>query len=639
MTLGPLIGWFFSCYPDCVKPSRAYHDYTSYHREPGGLRRLDFFVEQLQKCRGEKQDFSVLDVGCGLGNISLPLAALGFKVTGVDVDGPSVEKARDRARELGLKIEFIQGSLDAVRGKTFDAVVVSEVLEHLKHPILFLQELRAAIRPDGCLLFSVPNGGSLEERVRRFTTHTRVGRGLKTWLKKRIRRMDVQSLTDSPHEQFYSWRRLENELQSQGFNLETVRPAAAWFKEFFALLGRLWMKRGSSAFHRLDAWDARLAGFLPLGLADGWLGVARLADRSRPLVLQVVTTLDGGGAEKLAYQLTRDLPAHGFNAKTIAILHGGPTEALFKRSATPYVVLGQRGWLGWRATRELYRIFKRERPSVVNTHLFGADAWGRLAAWLARVPCIVSTEHNVNFEHGLIKTAVKSALAHITDGFIAVSGVVKERMVKHDRIAAQKIKVILNGIELDDIEPHSSGSFHDVPRLLAVGRLEAQKNHATLLKALAQVHEPWTLEIAGVGSLEAELKQLAARLGLEARVRFLGYRDDIPELLAQADLFCFPSRWEGLGLALLEAAAAGVPIVASDLPVFKEILQADQARFVAAWDVPAWARTIGEILRDPQAAGVRAQSARHQVQREFSIEGMVGKYAEVYRKCQITNAK
>jgi glycosyltransferase involved in cell wall biosynthesis len=153
-----------------------------------------------------------------------------------------------------------------------------------------------------------------------------------------------------------------------------------------------------------------------------------------------------------------------------------------------------------------------------------------------------------------------------------------------------------------------------------------------LLEALAQVKRPWTLDIVGTGVLEADLKAQAERLGIASRIRWLGYRSDVPQLLADSDVFCFPSRWEGLGLAFLEAAASGVPIVAFDLPVFHEILEANQASFVPVGDVPAFARAVASLLQDPIPAVRQAYEASLSVHERFSLERMVQAYAELYRE-------
>jgi glycosyltransferase involved in cell wall biosynthesis/2-polyprenyl-3-methyl-5-hydroxy-6-metoxy-1,4-benzoquinol methylase len=594
---------------------------------------LDFFVDRIAEWRGSRDASSIhiLDIGCGKGNITLPLASLGYAVTGVDFDADSLTVARQTAKELSVSAEFLDGSLERVSGKTFDVIIASEVLEHQKKPREFLDGLSSLLAKDGLLLLSVPNGTSLEERIRRFTTRTRVGSSIKTAIKRRVGHESVQSAAAHPHEQFFSWKALQDELYGAGWKVQTVTGASAAFKEFFYLFGRFFMRRGSPLFHRCDRVDAWLAARVPLSVADGWLIESRPFDASRPLVLHIVTQLMSGGAERLVHDLVFRLPKLGFRAEAIALFGGGPLESLFKTSGAPLTVFPHE-WGWWMTFWSLRTRMARERPAIVHTHLFGADVIGRLAAFTLRRSITISTEHNMNLNHGPVKRLVKRLMARGTTAFIAISNAVKTYMESVEGIPASKIRIIPNGIDMARVEPRPPGPFHDIPRFITVGRLTLQKDHATLLKALALIKRPWRLELVGEGELETPLHELAERLGIAARVHWMGFRDDVPRLLSQSDVFCFPSRWEGLGLAFLEAASAGVPVVASDLPVFRDILSADQAVYVPPGDVPAWAHAIEGVLADPLPVVRTAYEAALDLQDRFSIERMVDAYAGEYRE-------
>jgi glycosyltransferase involved in cell wall biosynthesis/2-polyprenyl-3-methyl-5-hydroxy-6-metoxy-1,4-benzoquinol methylase len=603
---------------------------------------LDFFVARIAEWEKERsQDpeaqssgrsgIRILDIGCGKGNVSLPLSQLGYQATGVDYDGPSIEEATKTADELGLSARFIHGSLEQVSSETFDVIVASEVLEHQKDPASFLRILSERLAPGGLLLLSVPNGKSLEERIRKFTTHTSIGRSVKHAIKRRIGHEDVQSLASHPHEQFFSRSSLANVLITNGWRIEVIDGAAAWFKEFYYLFGRLFMKRGSSTFHTLDSADAWLAPHLPLPMADGWLIEARPFDVSKTRVVQVVPTFASGGAERVVFELARRLPAAGFDVHVVALFAGGPLEPLFREAGIRTTVLPRGAIRWWSALLMLTDLFVRERPQIVHTHLFGADVLGASAAHWARVPIVLSTEHNVNVNHGALKRFVKRVLSAFVTGYAAVSTEAKTYMIAAEHIPADHVRVVPNGIDLTRVIPRSPGPFHDIPKLVVIGRLTMQKGHDVLFKALALLKRPWALDIVGTGEREVELKALAERLEISSRIRWLGFRSDVPELLAQSDVFCFPSRWEGLGLAFLEAAAAGVPIVASDLPVFHEILDADRVSYVAPGDVPAFSHALASLLQDPTPAVRRAYEAALDIHTRFSIDAMVADYAEYYK--------
>ncbi len=354
---------------------------------------------------------------------------------------------------------------------------------------------------------------------------------------------------------------------------------------------------------------------------------------NKPRVLHLIPTFGPGGAEHLVFELVQRLPRHGFEAQAVSLMGGGSLVHLFQSSSLPHQVFERRGPFGASAFRYAREVIKRERPAIVHTHLFGADLWGRLAA-LSVFPRarLVTTEHNVHPEYGTLQRGLNYGLSFATDIEIAVSATVKRYMTEEEGISVKRIRVIRNGIDLEKIAIRSTRPFSDVPRLLVVGRLESQKGHATLFKALAFVKRPWRLDVVGIGQFKRALSALADRLGIAPRIRWFGYRTDVGLLLRDADLFCFPSLWEGSGLALLEAAAAAVPIIASDLPAFHEVFDASSVAFVPPGDVPALAHAIDAVLADPASALKRAEEARDQIERCCSIEKMVKAYASVYRK-------
>ncbi|MBU0540373.1 glycosyltransferase [Patescibacteria group bacterium] len=358
---------------------------------------------------------------------------------------------------------------------------------------------------------------------------------------------------------------------------------------------------------------------------------SRMASKT-PLVMLVTHSLGAGGAERMVYELARHLPEEGFDVEVVTVLGGGELLPMFVESGIRVKVLERRGFFGIGTILELWRIFRAEQPSVVHTHLFLADTWGRIAAWLARVPVVISTEHNVNPSYGIGKRLLNRCLAPPTDAFVAVSAEVKRVLKEKDGIPAKKIKVIKNGIDMGSVLARGAGLFKDVPRLLCVGRLFPQKDYATLFKALALVKRPWRLGIAGTGPLERELRALAERLHIAARIEWLGYRDDVSVLLKESDVLCFPSRYEGLGLAPIEAAAAGVPVVASDLPPLREVFAEDDITFVPAGDVPAWSAALNKVLGDPADAVMRAVRTAPKTRAEFDVKIMVKKYTRLYRE-------
>lgn len=368
-----------------------------------------------------------------------------------------------------------------------------------------------------------------------------------------------------------------------------------------------------------------------LSKSAAWIVQIIPSDATRPSIIHIMPGFGMGGAERVVLDLSSGLQRKGFDVSVISFIEDGVLRSEFQARGIRTRVLHRRDPFGISTVRDLVRIFQHEQPDIVHTHLFGADAWGRLAAFIARVPIVFSTEHNINPSYGIIKRFLNWLFAKKTHAIIAVSEGVKETSLQKDRIPASKLRVISNGIDIERLPMRGGHGFHDIPRLVTVGRLFPQKDHATLLKALALVRRPWTLRIIGDGPLSGELHSLANRLGIASRVTWLGVRHDVPELLAESDLFCFPSRWEGLGNAALEAAAAGVPAIVSDLAPLRNAFASSDVLFVSAGDVPAWAHAIQSVLDHPAVAVARALRAAPSIRANNSSERMVGAYADLYR--------
>ena len=273
----------------------------------------------------------------------------------------------------------------------------------------------------------------------------------------------------------------------------------------------------------------------------------------------------------------------------------------------------------------------RERPDVWHTHL-GADLWGGWAGFREGIHPWVVTLHNEDRDLTLGYHLARRVVYQFADQIVCVSSTVKQFAQRRYHVQNDRLSVIPNGIDLSRATIRPSHSFHDIPRLVSVGRLTRQKDHAVLLKALSLVRRPWQLDILGDGPERFPLQELAASLGILPRVRFFGSVDDVSQRLSSADLLCFPSRWEGQGIALLEAASSCLPILASDLPAIREMFDDYALTFVAPGAVAAWAEKIEKILADPSTAMAKTVRAAAIVNERFTLDASVEKYARLYRR-------
>ncbi len=355
-----------------------------------------------------------------------------------------------------------------------------------------------------------------------------------------------------------------------------------------------------------------------------------------PLITHVLWALERGGAERVVLDLARRLPSRGFRVRVLTVCGSGAMKPLFEQAGIDLRV----GPHGSRAAsvRFLREEIRKERPAVWHTHL-GADLWGGWAAQREGMKPWIVTLHNEDRDLSFGYHLARRAAYHFADHVVCVSDAVRYFAKNKYHVRDEKLLVIPNGIDATCAVMRPSRAFHDVPRLVTVGRLVLQKDQTTLLKALSRVHRPWRLYVIGEGSERLPLQELAASLGILPRAHFVGAVDDVPQRLANADLFCFPSRWEGQAIALLEAAAARVPILASDLPVIREMFDESAVTFAAPGAVTEWAAKIEGILSNPSDALAKTARAAEIVEKNFSLDASVEKYARLYRKVLANGGK
>jgi glycosyltransferase involved in cell wall biosynthesis len=284
---------------------------------------------------------------------------------------------------------------------------------------------------------------------------------------------------------------------------------------------------------------------------------------------------------------------------------------------------------------------RKRRPAVFHAHLtwpLGCK-FGLAGAVLARVPAIVGTVQLFpEFAPTALAVLQQRVLASGVDRYLAVSEHVEARLRQAFHWPSRKIAVVPNAIDLArfagerDLDLYRSLSSDGAAVVLTVARLEEQKGLEYLLEAASRLPEV-RFAIAGEGSARVALQQRAAALGVDGRVVFLGRRTDVPRLLAACDLFVLPSLWEGLPISVLEAMAAGKPVVATAIGGTAEaVIHGQTGMLVPARDGPALADAIATLLGDRALAGRLAMAALERVRSRFSSEAMVAAVVSVYEE-------
>jgi glycosyltransferase involved in cell wall biosynthesis len=296
----------------------------------------------------------------------------------------------------------------------------------------------------------------------------------------------------------------------------------------------------------------------------------------------------------------------------------------------------------------LWRLMIREKPDLVHTHTSKAGILGRWAAWLGRVPIIVHTAHgHVFYGHfgplaSRFFVLLERFMALITDRMIALTVGERNDYIKSSVSRPDRIVNIHSGVEIDhymsvrvNIEEKKKSLGISSRGLVVgtVGWLLPIKGPMHLLNAMESVWQDYpeaTLVFVGKGDLEAELRAKALQMGVSGRVKFLGWRDDIPEIMKILDVFVLPSLNEGMGRVLVEAMAAGRPVVASRVGGIPDLVKHGENGFlVEPGDENGVSAAIKKLLADKIMRDQMGEKGRIMAQ-AFSLENMVDKIDSLY---------
>ena len=296
----------------------------------------------------------------------------------------------------------------------------------------------------------------------------------------------------------------------------------------------------------------------------------------------------------------------------------------------------------------LWRLLIREKPTIVHTHTSKAGILGRLAARLTGVPVIVHTPHGHVF-YGHFNPVVtrfflwiETVFAFFTVKIIALTEGERNDLIHYAVCKSDKLATIHSGVKTDRFlkarvnrkkKKKTLGLDPNRQVVGTVGWLLPIKGPGYLLRAMVHVWQecgPVDLVFVGKGQLEHDLKKEAMQLGVSEKVKFLGWRDDIHEIIPIFDVFVLPSLNEGMGRVLVEAMASGRPIVASRTGGIPDLVQHGQTGLlVAPADELGLADAIQRILRDPKKAEIMGQKGKAR-SRRYSVESMVAKLDALY---------
>jgi glycosyltransferase involved in cell wall biosynthesis len=359
-------------------------------------------------------------------------------------------------------------------------------------------------------------------------------------------------------------------------------------------------------------------------------------------LLLLVPTLDRSGAEKQLALLATHLPKADFSVHVAALTRGGPFARDLAEAGIPLTVLGKRFKFDPVAWWRLRGLLRDWQPDILHTWLFAANSYGRLAAGgHAPYPIVVSERCVDSWKSGW-QLWLDRKLAARTTRLVGNSEAVAE-FYRQNGVPAGKLAVVHNGIDLPATANVARAEVRAEVGIPAeshvvgfVGRLARQKRVKDLIWAFELIrvmHGEVVFVIAGDGPERHRLEHFAHSLGIGERVLFLGHRDDAQRLLPALDVFWLASDFEGLSNSIMEAMAAGIPVVASDIPPNRELVVHGQTGYLApVGDRVAFAQLAERLLLERDLAQQFGSAGRSRVAAEFSVERMVEGYVKIYHE-------
>ena len=359
-------------------------------------------------------------------------------------------------------------------------------------------------------------------------------------------------------------------------------------------------------------------------------------------LLYLIWSLEMGGAEQVVMNLARGMDRTIFKPMVCCLNWKGRMAGELEREGIPVFVLGKRPGFDPVALFRLAWLLRRERIHILHCHLWTASFWGRLATWLRKVPLVVITEHNLDTWRNRARLMSDRFLARRTDCMIFVSAKVRTFYQNYLDLPKEKYRLIYNGVDITGLDGNRDGNETreklGIPvkrRVIGVvGRLENRKGHRFFMDSVRSlaVRESRALGlIVGEGKARGDLESYRDALGLHDQIQFLGFCPDLGEALSVMDIFVMPSRMEGFPLAILEAMAAGKPVVATSVGGNDEAVQHGVTGLIVPYDdVQAMVQAILTLLQDDELRVKMGEAGQKRVREQFSLEAMVRDTQEVY---------
>ncbi|MBT4722615.1 glycosyltransferase [Candidatus Falkowbacteria bacterium] len=348
----------------------------------------------------------------------------------------------------------------------------------------------------------------------------------------------------------------------------------------------------------------------------------------------IIGSTEFAGAERFLLDICKKIDKDNFLLDVVILKKSNKelTQAL-QEAGISFRVIDKRSKFDVKIIDRVADYLKQTKPDIVHTHLFTADFWGAMAARQANVKKIVSTRHALLSE-GTVrdKLAIKSRSK--MDKIVAISNAVRDFMINKEKVDIDKVELIYNGIDMNKFFVHNPSILNE-PRIVigSVGRLSKEKGHKHLIRACRFITaKKWELMLVGDGPMKNELQLLVKSLELKSNVKFIGSVLDVRSMLKDIDIFVLPSISEGLSLAVLEAAAAGKYVIATDVGGVPEIIEHNKNGLLfSPKSIEQLVKHINWVIDHKEEARKQSSLLQQKVKELFDINKAVKEYERLYK--------
>lgn len=363
-------------------------------------------------------------------------------------------------------------------------------------------------------------------------------------------------------------------------------------------------------------------------------------------IIHIVNSLGAGGAENLVIELSRSMRARGHQVLIISLADKIQYTEKLAAYGLDYATCGFTGTIYrpaevLRCVREVRKHIRAFAPDIVHSHIFLSDLIGR-ALTPANARHVTTLHRDEPWWRqprplSRLKTRLEGLSARRGSAhFIAVSEHARNEAIRYLGLDADRVDVVMNGVDIAAFQPRTATVARQRPVIVHVARFYPEKAHAVIIEAaalLAQRDVDFELRLIGDGPLRESIEQQVQALGLRDRIHFLGIRQNISELLRDADLFILPSLREGLPISLLEAMATGLPCIVSKVGEMPGVIRdGSNGLLIEPGASAPLADAIARLCADREQAAALAGEARRTVEQNFSIDNTTTEYLRAYSR-------